>query len=168
MNDVVQDEVVDTQQNREEVADVKVKKAFPISKRTKNDQSRTSVVYTVASVVLYVLAYLPIFLISLVLGIKCYNLMPYYSFWPFVGVIIAGLFGVIFMTITLVVTRKNPREASVRKRCARSLRSCVSLVCSDLSSRIFSPTSSQKQRKTRSSARICITMVNRKQRRMQN
>lgn len=26
MNDVVQDEVVDTQQNREEVADVKVKK----------------------------------------------------------------------------------------------------------------------------------------------
>lgn len=59
MNDVVQDEVVDTQQNSEEVADVKVKKAFPISKRTKNDQSRTSVLYTVATVVLYVLAYLP-------------------------------------------------------------------------------------------------------------
>ena len=128
MNDVVQDEVVDTQQNREEVADVKVKKAFPISKRTKNDQSRTSVVYTVASVVLYVLAYLPIFLISLVLGIKCYNLMPYYSFWPFVGVIIAGLFGVIFMTITLVVTRKKSKR-SIRSQTVRTLIAFVCLTC---------------------------------------
>lgn len=128
INDVVQDEVVDTQQNREEVADVNVKKAFPISKRTKNDQSRTSVLYTVATVVLYVLAYLPIFLISLVLGVKCYNLMPYYSFWPFVGVIIAGLFGVIFMTITLVVTRKKSKR-SIRSQTVRTLIAFVCLTC---------------------------------------
>lgn len=128
MNDVVQDEVVDTQQNSEEVADVNVKKAFPISKRTKNDQSRTSVLYTVATVVLYVLAYLPIFLISLVLGVKCYNLMPYYSFWPFVGVIIAGLFGVIFMTITLVVTRKKSKR-SIRSQTVRTLIAFVCLTC---------------------------------------
>ena len=128
MNNAVQDEIVDTQQNSEEVADTKVDKAFPVSKRTKRDQSRTSVIYTVATVVLYVLAYLPIFIISLVLGIKCYNLMPYYSFWPFVGVIIAGLFGVIFMTITLVVTRKKSKR-SIRSQTVRTLIAFVCLTC---------------------------------------
>ncbi len=128
MNNAVQDEIVDTQQNSEEVADTKVDKAFPISKRTKHDQSRTSVLYTVATVVLYVLAYLPIFIISLVLGIKCYNLMPYYSVWPFVGVIIAGLFGVIFMTITLVVTRKKSKR-SIRSQTVRTLIAFVCLTC---------------------------------------
>ncbi len=128
MNNAVQDEIVDTQQNNEEVAETKVDKAFPISKRTKNDQSRTSVLYTVASIVLYVLAYLPIFIISLVLGIKCHNLVPYYSFWPFVGVIIAGLFGVIFMTIALVVTRKNSKR-SIRSQTVRTLIAFVCLTC---------------------------------------
>lgn len=128
MNNAVQDEIVDTQQNNEEVAETKVDKAFPISKRTKNDQSRTSVLYTVASIVLYVLAYLPIFIISLVLGIKCHNLVPYYSVWPFVGVIIAGLFGVIFMTIALVVTRKNSKR-SIRSQTVRTLIAFVCLTC---------------------------------------
>jgi len=128
MNNAVQDEIVDTQQNSEEVADVKVDKAFPVSKRTKRDQSRTSVVYSVASVVLYVLSYLPISLISLVLGIKCYNLMPYYSFWPFVSVILVGIVGLVFTTITLVVARKKSKK-SIRSQTVRTLIAFVCLTC---------------------------------------
>ena len=54
--------------------------------------------------------------------------MPYYSFWPFVGVIIAGLFGVIFMTITLVVTRKKSKR-SIRSQTVRTLIAFVCLTC---------------------------------------
>ena len=43
--------------------------AFPVSERTKKQQSKTSVLYTVASVVLHILAYLPIIAVSLVLGL---------------------------------------------------------------------------------------------------
>lgn len=111
-----------------ELNDVKVDKAFPVSKRTKRDQSKTSVVFTVLSIVLYVLAYLPIVLVSLVLAIKTYNLMPYYTFWPFVGVILAGILGLVFMTITLVVTRKKSKK-SIRSQTVRTLIAYVCLTC---------------------------------------
>ena len=83
--------------------------AFPVSKRTKRDQSKTSVLFSVAAILLHVLAYLPIVIVSVVLGVKCYNLMPYYSFWPFVGVILAGILGLVFMTVALVVNRKKSK-----------------------------------------------------------
>lgn len=111
-----------------ELNDVKVDKAFPVSKRTKRDQSKTSVVFTVLSIVLYVLAYLPIVLVSLVLAVKTYNLMPYYTFWPFVGVILAGILGLVFMTITLVVTRKKSKK-SIRSQTVRTLIAYVCLTC---------------------------------------
>lgn len=125
------EQVADVEQSDETVVENKKKKldkAFPISKRTKGDQSKTSVLYSVSSVVLYVLAYLPILIVSLVLAIKCYKLAPYYSFWPFVGVIIAGLFGLIFMTITLVVARKNTKR-SIRSQTVRTLIAFVCLTC---------------------------------------
>ena len=87
--------------------------AFPVSKRTKRDQSKTSVLFSVAAILLHVLAYLPIVIVSVVLGVKCYNLMPYYSFWPFVGVILAGILGLVFMTVALVVNRKKIGRAHV-------------------------------------------------------
>ena len=127
------EQVADAEQsveNEQPVENTKKKldKAFPISKRTKGDQSKTSVMYSVSSVVLYVLAYLPILIVSLVLAIKCYKLVPYYSFWPFVGVIIAGLFGLIFMTITLIVARKNTKR-SIRSQTVRTLIAFVCLTC---------------------------------------
>lgn len=85
--------------------------AFPVSKRTKKDQSKTSVLYSLAAILLHVFAYLPIVIVSIVLGVKCYNLMPYYSFWPFVGVILAGVLGLVFMTVALVVNRKKSRSS---------------------------------------------------------
>ena len=99
--------------------------AFPVSKRTKKDQSKTSVLFSVAAILLHVLAYLPIVIVSVVLGVKCYNLMPYYSFWPFVGVILAGVLGLVFMTVALVVNRKKSK-GSIRTKTVKVL---IAFVC---------------------------------------
>lgn len=99
--------------------------AFPVSKRTKKDQSKTSVLFSVAAILLHVLAYLPIVIVSVVLGVKCYNLMPYYSFWPFVGVILAGILGLVFMTVALVVNRKKSK-GSIRTKTVKVL---IAFVC---------------------------------------
>ena len=100
--------------------------AFPVSKRTKRDQSKTSVLFSVAAILLHVLAYLPIVIVSVVLGVKCYNLMPYYSFWPFVGVILAGILGLVFMTVALVVNRKKSK-GSIRTKTVKVLFAFVCL-----------------------------------------
>lgn len=99
--------------------------AFPVSNRTKRDQSKTSVLFSVAAILLHVLAYLPIVIVSVVLGVKCYNLMPYYSFWPFVGVILAGVLGLVFMTVVLVVNRKKSK-GSIRTKTVKVL---IAFVC---------------------------------------
>ncbi len=99
--------------------------AFPVSKRTKRDQSKTSVAYTVTAILLYVLAYVPIIAISFVLAVKCYELLPYYTFWPFVGVILAGILGLVFMTVVLVVSRKNSKS-SIRTQTVKIL---IAFVC---------------------------------------
>ncbi|HAT83783.1 MAG TPA: hypothetical protein DE061_00320 [Clostridiales bacterium] len=99
--------------------------AFPVSKRTKKDQSKTSVLYTVAAILLHVLAYLPIVIVPIVLAVKCYNLMPYYTFWPFVGVILAGVLGLVFMTVALVVNRKTSKS-SIRTKTVKVL---IAFVC---------------------------------------
>lgn len=99
--------------------------AFPVSKRTKRDQSKTSVLFSVAAILLHVLAYLPIVIVSVVLGVKCYNLMPYYSFWPFVGVILAGILGLVFMTVALVVNRKKSK-GGIRTKTVKVL---IAFVC---------------------------------------
>ena len=61
----------------------------------------------------------------MVLGVKCYNLMPYYSFWPFVGVILAGILGLVFMTVALVVNRKKSK-GSIRTKTVKVL---IAFVC---------------------------------------
>lgn len=99
--------------------------AFPVSNRTKRDQSKTSVLFSVAAILLHVLAYLPIVIVSVVLGVKCYNLMPYYSFWPFVGVILAGVLGLVFMIVALVVNRKKSK-GSIRTKTVKVL---IAFVC---------------------------------------
>ena len=123
---LAQDEQVlenDDMLNRD--ADGNVIPAFPVSKRTKRDQSKTSVLFSVAAILLHVLAYLPIVIVSVVLGVKCYNLMPYYSFWPFVGVILAGILGLVFMTVALVVNRKKSK-GSIRTKTVKVL---IAFVC---------------------------------------
>lgn len=128
MNEDLQNEQValdeqDDMLNRDK--DGNVIPAFPVSKRTKRDQSKTSVLFSVAAILLHVLAYLPIVIVSVVLGVKCYNLMPYYSFWPFVGVILAGVLGLVFMTVALVVNRKKSK-GSIRTKTVKVL---IAFVC---------------------------------------
>ena len=118
----VQDEQCDML-NRDENGNVIP--AFPVSNRTKRDQSKTSVLFSVAAILLHVLAYLPIVIVSVVLGVKCYDLMPYYSFWPFVGVILAGILGLVFMTVALVVNRKKSK-GSIRTKTVKVL---IAFVC---------------------------------------
>lgn len=118
----VQDEQCDML-NRDENGNVIP--AFPVSNRTKRDQSKTSVLFSVAAILLHVLAYLPIVIVSVVLGVKCYNLMPYYTFWPFVGVILAGVLGLVFMTVALVVNRKKSK-GSIRTKTVKVL---IAFVC---------------------------------------
>lgn len=122
-NEQVASDEQDDMLNRDK--DGNVIPAFPVSKRTKRDQSKTSVLYTVAAILLHVLAYLPIVIVSVVLGVKCYNLMPYYSFWPFVGVILAGILGLVFMTVALVVNRKKSK-GSIRTKTVKVL---IAFVC---------------------------------------
>ena len=85
--------------------------AFPVSERTRRDQRKTSVGYTLVSVLLHILAFVPLIAVSLVLAIKCYKLVPYYSIWPFVGVIIVAVFGLIFGIVALCVTRKKSKSS---------------------------------------------------------
>lgn len=85
--------------------------AFPVSERTKKDQSKTSVGYTLVSVLLHILAFVPIIAVSLVLAIRTYKLVPYYTVWPFVGVIVVGVFGLIYMTVALCVSRKKSKSS---------------------------------------------------------
>ena len=122
-NEQVASDEQDDMLNRDK--DGNVIPAFPVSKRTKRDQSKTSVLFSVAAILFHVLAYLPIVIVSVVLGVKCYNLMPYYSFWPFVGVILAGILGLVFMTVALVVNRKKSK-GSIRTKTVKVL---IAFVC---------------------------------------
>lgn len=88
-----------------------IPEAFPISKRTEKDQRKTSVAYTTFSILLYLLAVLPVIGVTVVLAYKTYQLMPYYSFWPFIGTILVGAFMLIFVIVTLIVTRKGTKSS---------------------------------------------------------
>ena len=85
--------------------------AFPVSKRTKKDQSKTSVAYTLIAVLLHILAIAPVVAVPIVLAVKCYQLAPYYSMWHFVGVIISAVFAIIYMIVIFCVTRKKPKSS---------------------------------------------------------
>ncbi|MCM1306170.1 MAG: pentapeptide repeat-containing protein [Bacteroides sp.] len=84
--------------------------AFPVSKRTKRDQSKTSVMYTLLAVILYVLAFLPVVIVPVVLAVKCYMLAPYYSLWHFIGVIVSIVFAIIYAVVIFAVSRKKSKS----------------------------------------------------------
>lgn len=87
-------------------------------KKKKSDKAiaaSKSKAYTIISIILHILSYGAIVAMTSVLGVECYKLVPYYSFWPFVGVILAGVLGLVFMVITLIVTRKKSRKTIMRQ-----------------------------------------------------
>ena len=80
-------------------------------KRAKHNLVKTSTGYTVFAAILYVLTFLPIAGVTLVLAIKSYQLLPYYGFWPFIGVILVGVFALFFYLLLLIVARKNSKRS---------------------------------------------------------
>ena len=86
--------------------------AFQVDeKKTKKNLTKTSTGYTVFAVLLYILTFLPIAGVTLVLALKTRELLPYYSFWPFLGTIIVGVFALVFYLVLLIVARKHSKKS---------------------------------------------------------
>ena len=113
--------------NRDNEGNV-IEESFPVSKRTKDDQRKTSVGFSLVAFLLHVLAIVPIIAVSAVLAAKCYNLTPYYSFWCFIGVIIVGVFGLIYAVVALIVTRRKSKS-SIGGQTAKVAITFVCLTC---------------------------------------
>ncbi|MEG2274121.1 MAG: hypothetical protein RSC44_02195, partial [Clostridia bacterium] len=64
------------------------------------------------AVLLYIISYGMIFAMTFVLAAKSIALVPYYSFWPFLGSILVGVFGLVFMSVALTVTRKKSKRTT--------------------------------------------------------
>ncbi len=88
-----------------------IPEAFPVSKGAKKDHRKTSVIYTLLAFLLHLLAVLPPVGVTLFLALKTYDLVPYYSFWPFVAVIVVGVMAIIFTVVTLIVTRPKTKSS---------------------------------------------------------
>ncbi|MDE6059874.1 MAG: hypothetical protein K2G31_00145 [Clostridia bacterium] len=113
--------------NRDNEGNV-IEESFPVSKRTKDDQRKTSVGYSLVAFLLHLLAIVPLIAVSTVLAVKCYNLTPYYSFWCFVGVIIVGVFALIYAIVTLIVTRRRSKS-SIASQTAKVAITFTCLTC---------------------------------------
>lgn len=99
--------------------------AYEAGKSAKHDHRKTSIVYTVLSILLYIVALVPIIVVPTVLAVRCYELVPYYTFLPFIGVIIGGVFALIFTVVALVVSRKNTKS-NVR---SQTVKLAITYVC---------------------------------------
>ncbi len=99
--------------------------AYDADQSAKKDHRKTSVGYTLVSILLYIVALVPLIAVPAVLAIRCYELVPYYSFWPFIGVIIGGVFALLFTVIALIVCRKNSK-GSVR---TQTVKLAITYVC---------------------------------------
>lgn len=66
---------------------------------------------TTLEVVFYICSFPIIVILAAVFGYEAYQLVPYYSFWPFVGTILAGVFTLIFFIVVLIVSRKKSKRS---------------------------------------------------------
>lgn len=90
--------------------------AFQVDeKKAKKNLVRTSTGYTAFAIILYILTFFPIAGVTLVLALKTRELMPYYGFWPFLGMIIVGVFAIIFYLILLIVARRHSKKNIMRQ-----------------------------------------------------
>ncbi len=81
---------------------------------------------TAAKIILYALSFPVIIILSLIISLKIGEGVPFYSFWPYVGTIVVGLFGLIFLIVALVVTRKKSKK-SIMQQTVALLICCVIL-----------------------------------------
>mgnify|MGYP000006631380 FL=1 len=65
---------------------------------------------TTLEAVFYIISFPILIILAGVFGYEMWQLVPYYSFWPFVGTILAGVFGLVFLIVALCVTRKKSKK----------------------------------------------------------
>lgn len=65
---------------------------------------------TTLEVVFYIISFPILIILAGVFGYEMWQLVPYYSFWPFVGTIFAGVLGLVFLIVALCVTRKKSKK----------------------------------------------------------
>jgi len=92
--------------------------AFPVSEETQKDKFKTSVGYSLIAVLLYIFAMVPVIVIPLVIALKCYDLLPYYGLWDFIGVVLAGVFMLVFFLVAIVVSRPHSKH-SIRNQTSK-------------------------------------------------
>jgi len=102
--------------------------AFPVSEQAQKDKFKTSVGYTLVSVLLYLLAIAPIIALSVVLALKCYDLVPYYGFWNFIGVVLAGVLMLVFVLLVIGISRPHSKH-SIRNQTAKLAIAYTCLTC---------------------------------------
>ena len=67
----------------------------------------------VLEVLFYILSLPLIVILSAVFCVKTYELVPYYSFWPFVGVILAGVLCLVFVIVVMCISLRKKSKRSI-------------------------------------------------------
>lgn len=68
---------------------------------------------TVLEVLFYLFSLPVIVVLSVVFGVRAYELVPYYSFWPFVGVILAGVLCLIFIIVVMCISLRKKSKRTI-------------------------------------------------------
>ena len=68
---------------------------------------------TVLEALFYVLSLPLIVILTAVFCVKTYQLVPYYSFWPFVGVILAGVLCLVFIIVVMCISLRKKSKRSI-------------------------------------------------------
>jgi hypothetical protein len=98
---------------------IKAKDTAPTAKAVTRGKPQKPKSYTsgltAVSVILHIVSFAMIIAMTAVFAVQSYLLVPYYTFWPFVGVIVMGVLALVFMIVTLTVTRKRSKK-SIRRQ----------------------------------------------------
>lgn len=68
---------------------------------------------TVLEVLFYLFSLPIIVVLSVVFGVRAYELVPYYSCWPFVGVILAGVLCLIFIIVVMCISLRKKSKRTI-------------------------------------------------------
>lgn len=68
---------------------------------------------TVLEVLFYLFSLPIIVVLSVVFGVRAYELVPYYSFWPFVGVILVGVLCLIFIIVVMCISLRKKSKRTI-------------------------------------------------------
>lgn len=119
--DEMNDEILNVE-NLDEVSEAPVEE----KKASKKKGGKGSAGLTVVKAILYVLTFPVMILLSFLICYQAGSQAPYYSFWPYVPVILVGIFALIFLIVGLIVYRKKSKR-SVMQKTVSLLLCCVIL-----------------------------------------